>query len=519
MYFTSEYKKIIASLIIGFWMFGAANADVRLPALVSDHMVLQQNSEILVWGWADPGEEVSVKAGWNDQFVTTVTPEHGKWEVSLTTIKAGGPYSIVVEGDNKIKLSDVLLGEVWVCSGQSNMHMPVGKFGNEGDWRTGVDNYEEEIAKGDYPQLRMFTVERVTSETVKDDVEGEWVVCSPKTVAEFSAVGYFFGRELREKLDVPIGLLNTSWGGTPAEAWTKKTRLIADEGFNEVVKRYQYNLDNWDEEWAKHKAIIDSLEQLRETGKEVEQNPRPPIGLGSNKAPYVLYNAMVAPLLNYKIKGVIWYQGESNAQRAWQYRRLFPAMIENWRSDWVQKNDFPFYFVQIAPHRSQNPEIREAQLMTLQNTPNTGMAVTTDIGDSTNIHPTNKQEVGRRLSFWALSNDYGFHDLVFSGPVYENVVFDGRKAIISFKHTGGGLVVKGDSLTHFTMAGADAVFHPANAHIEGDKIVVTCNEVDRPESVRFAWNYFPVHNLYNKEGLPASPFRTDDWPGKTYGRN
>jgi sialate O-acetylesterase len=495
-----------------------SRADINLPALVSNHMVLQQNTRIRLWGRADPGEVIRISGGWLASQVECTTSDDGTWQTEVKTIEAGGPYKLTLKGKNVIELSDIYLGEVWVCGGQSNMHLPVGKFGEKGDWRTGVDHYKTEIENANYPQIRMFTVKRVASEEMLDDTQGEWVVCSPETAAEFSAVGYFFGRELFNKIDVPIGLLNTSWGGTPAEAWTKKSLLTNDKGFNEIVKRYQYNLDNWDKVWRDYKNVVDSLDALRKAGKDVGGNPRPPVGLGSNKAPYVLYNGMVAPLLNYRIKGVVWYQGENNAQRAWQYRRLFPVMIKNWRDDWYHCN-FPFYFVQIAPHRSQNPEIREAQLMTFREVPNTGMVVTTDIGDSINIHPTNKQEVGRRLSLWALAKDYGYKELVFSGPVYKKMKVKGQRAFISFDYADGGLVCKGDSLTHFEIAGTNKEFVPAIAKIEGDQIVVWSDKVRKPVSVRFGWSYFPMHNLYNKAGLPASPFRTDDWPGKTYGKN
>lgn len=508
-------------VFIFFSLFGISinsYADIKLPALVSDHMVLQQQSTIKLWGWADPGEKVEVSGGWFDRPVNVTANGNGEWEVEVKTVGAGGPYDLKLKGKNTIVLTDVFLGEVWVCAGQSNMHFPVGKSGEKGNWRTGVDNYEEEIRNADFPKIRMFTVNRETSQEIQEDVKGRWVVCSPQTVAEFSAVGYFFGKELFEKLKVPVGLLNTSWGGTPAEAWTQKKVLTADQGFNELVKQYHYNLENWEKVKHEHEIVVDSLEQLRKQGEEVGLNPRPPVGLGSNKAPYVLYNAMVAPLLNYRIKGVVWYQGESNARRAWQYRRLFPAMIKNWRSNWNQ-GDFPFYFVQITPHRGQNPEIREAQLMTYRNVKNSGMVVTTDIGDSTNIHPTNKQEVGRRLSLWALANNYGFKDVVYSGPLYKRMRVKGIKAIISFDYADRGLICNGDSLSHFTIAGADRQFYPAKARIDGEKVVVWSENVKHPVSVRFGWNNFPMHNLYNKAGLPASPFRTDDWPGKTYGAN
>jgi len=499
-----------------------ANADIKLPALVSNHMVLQQQCDINIWGWASPGEKVTITPSWSKKAVSTVAAIDGKWLVVVKTPKAGGPFSISLKGNNRIELTDVMVGEVWLCSGQSNMHLYVGRFGGEGDWRTGVDNYEEEIASANYPAIRMFTVDRLTSEVPLDDVKGVWQVCSPQTVAEFSAVAYFFGRELYQKLGVPIGLLNASWGGTPAEAWTRKDVLVAHEGLNEIVKRYQFIIDHNDSIEAAYKT---SLEKFKKdvadgiiTGAAAKNPPKAPLLKGGHKAPYGIYNAMVHPLLNYKFKGAIWYQGENNAPLAWQYRTLFPAMIANWRLDF-SNGKFPFYFVQIAPHRSQNPEIREAQLMTYRQVPNTGMVVLTDAGDTVNIHPTSKQIPGYRLSLWALAKTYGQKIPVWSGPLYKSMQVDGDKIRISFDFTGSGLMCKGDSLTHFTICGDDQHFVPARAVIDGHTVVVSSPDVKHPVAVRFGWENVPMHNFYNKEGLPASPFRTDDWPGKTFGKN
>jgi sialate O-acetylesterase len=402
------------------------------------------------------------------------------------------------------------------------MHFPVGKFGDAKDWRTGATNYTYEIENAKYPSVRLFTVDRKTSDTIQKDVAGKWDECNSATVADFSAVAYFYGRELYNKLKVPIGLISTNWGGTPAEAWTRKEVLENDTLFQPILARYQYVKDNYP---RLQKEFADTLKKWKKgvadgiiTGRNAQNPPRAPIGLGSNKAPCGLYNAMIAPLIPFTFKGVIWYQGEGNAERAWQYRYLFPAMIKNWRADWSQ-GDFPFYFVQIAPHRSQNPEIRQAQLLTLLTVPNTGMAVLTDAGDSSNIHPISKQVVGYRLSLWALNKTYGMKDLVCSGPIFKDNKDQGDQIVLTFDTYGSSLVCKGDSLTCFTIAGTDRKFVKAHAEIGGKStIIVSSKEVEHPIAVRFGWENIPSPNLFNKEGLPASPFATDDWPGATFGK-
>lgn len=496
---------------------GLTKAEVKLPSLVGSNMVLQQNEEVVIWGWANPGEEISVKASWLKKAAETITDDKGNWQLTVKTPKAGGPYSITIKGENTIELSNILMGDVWICSGQSNMHLPVGKSSG---WKTGVVNSEEEVKNANYPEIRLFTVDRVTSDTLLNDVKGEWQPCSSKEMYEFSGVGYFFGREIYLTQHIPIGLINVSWGGTPAEAWMKKSVLQSDSDFVPLLENYEFLVEHYDENIAKFKveypawqAERDSLEKL---GEKIQRSaPRRPIDKLSNKAPNLIYNGMIHPILNEKIKGVIWYQGENNARLAYQYRKLFPALIQNWRDDF-NSGDFPFYFVQIAPHRSQNPEIRESQLLTLKSVENTGMAVTTDVGDTNNIHPLNKQVVGHRLALWARAKTYNEKGLVYSGPIYKSVEFKEGKAYISFDHVGSGLMCKGDSLTNFTICGPDKNFLPAKAEIVGDKVVVYTQYVSNPVSVRFGWNYTPFHNLYNKDGLPASPFRTDDWPGATY---
>ena len=488
-------------------------AEVRLPAVIGSNMVLQQQSEVPLWGWADPGEKITIRARWRKGRARAKADADGKWTAMLTTPKAGGgPYTIRIKGSNTIKLENVLVGEVWVCSGQSNMQWTVNNSNNP----------EEEIANAKYPNIRLFYVKRQVAETPRDDCEGAWQECSPETVPGFSAVAYFFGRNLHKELDIPIGLIHTSWGGTPAEAWTRRPILEADDQFAPIVDRHKERLAAYPKAMEAYNKKLaewtETAEKAKAEGKQPSRKPRAPGKPGdSSHSPGGLYNAMIAPLIPYRIKGAIWYQGESNAGRAYQYRTLFPAMIKNWRDDWKQ-GDFPFYFVQIAPYKGQIPEIREAQLIALKNTDNTGMVVTTDIGNPNNIHPKNKQDVGKRLALWAMAKTYGQAGIVYSGPIYKSMKVEGDKIRISFDHIGGGLVAKDGPLTHFTIAKKEGDFLPATAVIDGDDIVVSSQDVKDPAAVRFGWQNSAEPNLFNKEALPASPFRTDDRKGETYGK-
>ncbi|MCS7237613.1 MAG: sialate O-acetylesterase [Thermoguttaceae bacterium] len=461
---------VLASVVI---YVAPAWADVRLPKIFGSHMVIQQQRPVKVWGWADPGEKVEVSFAGQSRSV--VADSEGRWLVVLDPVSAGGPQSLVVAGKNRIQLEDVLVGEVWVGSGQSNMQWPVSRSMNA----------EKEIAEANWPKIRLFTVARKIAATPQEDCEGQWVVCTPQTIADFSAVLYFFGRKLHQELDVPVGLINSSWGGTMAEAWTSREALQTDPDFAPILERGA----NFD--------------------------PKSP------HQPAVLFNAMIHPLLNFAIRGVVWYQGESNCARAEQYQKLFPTLIQDWRKRWGL-GDFPFYFVQLAPFRYRNAdprnaaELREAQRLTLR-LPNTGMVVTTDIGDVNDIHPTNKQEVGRRLALWALAKTYG-QDVVYSGPLYREAKIEGNKVRLFFDHVDGGLVAKGGELTHFQVAGADGEFRPAKAVIDGETVVVWSDEVPQPVGVRFGWSDDAEPNLFNAVGLPASPFRTDNFPLVTAGR-
>lgn len=629
------------------------SADVKLPRLIGNNMVLQQNTPVRIWGWADGRERVNVTF---DGKTYKAKNTDGRWEMMLPATPAGGPYEMEIKGKNVIKISNILFGEVWICSGQSNMEWPVSK----------ADNPEEEMRNADYPEIRLFTVPRKISPVPLDDIEsGEWVECSPETIGGFSAVAYFFGRELHKELNVPVGLIHDSWGGTNVETWTSVESLnslpdfkpVLDEmktvdwknqfqdtektlkEWNEGLEKQDRGLkENWqaielddrnwpnmevpnlweqeegmagidgvvwfrkeviiseesdledavlslgaiddsDQTWINGQFVGETVNQyslprkykLRDgiikTGRNViavrvidtgggggiwgepdnmvlttrgyreslvgewkfklgtEGLPPMPRGTGPNSYPSLLFNGMLNPVIPYTIQGAIWYQGESNAGRAYQYRETFPLMIKDWRKHFGIE-DFPFYFVQLAnfraaqqePKESDWAELREAQTMTLS-LPNTGMAVTIDIGNPLDIHPRNKQDVGKRLALNALAKTYK-KDVIYSGPVFDHDEINGNQIIISFKNADSGLVVKDryGYVKGFTIAGADKEFHWARAEIKENKVVVHCDAVKNPVSVRYAWEDNPEDaNLYNAEGLPAVPFRTDDWKGMTYG--
>jgi sialate O-acetylesterase len=437
-------------------------------------MVLQQGRPVPIWGWADKGEMVTVSLG--DQQYTSKAGDDGRWKIELKKLKPGKIPEMSVKGSsgNSLTVKNILVGEVWICSGQSNMHWTFSKG-------HGVLNNETELANANYNDIRMFTVVKGGAPEPAEDTKGVWLTINRENLLVdgengASVLAYFFGRDIYKQLNVPVGLINTSVGGTPAEKWTKREALEAN-------------------------PVLKSL-----SGKN-----------GSS----TLYNAMIAPLIPYAIHGAIWYQGESNLDRAFQYRTLFPAMIANWRSDWKQ-GDFPFGFVQIAPYRykGQNPEnypeLCEAQTMTLKSSSNTGMAVTADIGDVTNIHPKNKQEVGRRLALWAMAKVYGKKQMVYSGPIYKSMKIKSNQIVLSFNYCGSGLKSgDGKPLAEFTIAGADKVFVPAKAEIIGKTVVVSSEKVANPAAVRYAWHDDAQSNLANEEGLPASLFRTDSWKGVT----
>jgi sialate O-acetylesterase len=452
----------------------SAQAAVKLPAIFSDHMVLQREQPLPVWGWDEPGKEVTVTLG--DAKATAQADASGKWMVKLPAMKAGGPLTLTVAGTSQESRNDILVGEVWICSGQSNMQMDV----------NGSNNAAEEKAAANHPQIRHITISRVPAATPQTNVTTDgWQVCTPQTVGGFTAAGYFFGRHLQQTLNVPIGLIGSNWGGTRIEPWTPPV------GFQQVPAL---------------KDIADKLDTF--PSKDANGNV-------NHQSPLALYNSMIHPLVPYAIRGAIWYQGESNNGEGMLYFEKMKALIGGWRTVWGNQ-DLAFYFVQLAPYRyggdpTKLAGIWEAQTATLS-VPHTGMAVTVDISNVADIHPKNKQDVGKRLALWALAQDYGQANLVYSGPLYKSMQVEGHKMRLSFDHVGSGLVSRdGQPLTRFTIAGEDQKFVEAKAEIDGQTVVVQADAVAKPVAVRFGWHQEAEPNLSNKEGLPASPFRTDKW--------
>ncbi len=483
----------------------ASQAEIKLPALISDHMVLQQGAPVRIWGKADPGESVTVQ--FQNQTASANADATGKWAVFLKPMKPGAAAEMSISGSNKLRIQDVLVGEVWVGSGQSNMQMSVGSSANAA----------EEAAQANFPKIRLFEVKRLVSDTPLDDVSGSWTLCTPETARKTSAAGYFFSRDIHKKLDVPVGFIHSSWGGTPAQSWTTKEDLDAEPALKFILDDWQKALSNYPAAKEKFDAQLEQWKKLAATakaeGKPVPAQPRPPQGPGHQNTPAGLYNAMIAPLTPYAIRGALWYQGESNASatHAYPYRRLFRTMIEGWRQQWGQ-GAFPFLFVQLANYKSNIywPVLRESQNDAL-NLRKVNMAVIIDVGDSKDIHPKNKQAVGQRLALAARATVYG-ERIVYSGPIYRQVTSEGKGLRAWFDHTGTGLKSRdGGPLTGFTIAGADGKFVPAEAKIDGASVVVSSPEIAAPVAVRYAWLDDPVANFINAEGLPASPFRSDRW--------
>lgn len=486
-------------------------AEVKLPSILSDNMVIQQDTEVNIWGWAQPGEQIAVKGDWQHVGKSTVADENGDWAVEIASPAAGGPYEISIKGNNIIILEDVLVGEVWFASGQSNMDMPLKR----------CENAESEIENATYPDIRFFYVEHIYNELPQKNCNGSWVKCTPKSASDFSAAAYYFGRQLHQNLGIPVGLISSSKGGSPAEAWMSTEALKSASLLSELIDMW----NDWEEQcpdaeksyqieyqqWLRHKK------EANKKGITVPSEPKKPTACDMiskpHRRPGALYNAMVAPLLQFKIKGVIWYQGENNVDRPNQYRRLFPALIKSWSADW-QESNFPFYFVQIAPYRKrekpQESLLMEAQMMALT-IPNTGMVVTTDIGNIDDNHPKNKLDVGERLAVWALSKTYEIKNIICSGPLYRVMKIENSSIRISFDYAETGLTSRGKPLTQFEIAGENQKFYPATAEIEGSTILVNNHNVIKPVAVRYGWCITTIPNLYNREGLPASPFRSDNW--------
>ena len=504
-------KSLVLSLLI--LMFAKSFATVKPNSLFSDNMVLQRGVVVPVWGTAKDSEKVTIE--FNGQTVSTIAKD-GKWMLKLKPLKAGGPYKMTIIGENTITIQNILVGEVWVCGGQSNMERQLGLRSGQKP----IINWIAEAATANYPEIRQYHVPRNyfiktnLADTMFTDLNSKWVVCDTSSVNEFSAVGYFFARDLYKQLKVPVGMLFSSVGGTPAENWTTRAALVANPELKVLAEQYDKATLEYSDAIAKYKkdlpALIakyaaDTLVALashKPFPPKPAAPPRNPIG-GSGG----LYNAMINPLIPYAIKGVIWYQGESNGGRGKQYQTLFPTLITDWRKNWNQGN-FPFLFVQIAPFKSADPLIREAQFLTLHKVPNVAMVVTTDCGDSADIHPTFKQPVGNRLHLAARALAYN-EKIEYSGPLFDNYVVRGSEVEISFSHTGKGLVAKDSELTGFTICGPDKKFVPATAVISGNKVIVSNPAISFPLAVRYGFVSVPHVNLFNQEGLPASPFRTD----------
>jgi sialate O-acetylesterase len=498
----------------------SAQAAVQPNTIFADHMVLQRQLPIVVWGTAGDNEQVSVelKGPGGDQTVST-TAVGGKWQVKLPPFQAGGPYTMTITGQNKIEINDVLIGEVWLCSGQSNMERQLGPRPPQPE----VVDWEKEVAAANYPQIRQYYVNQTKGEqnTPSASVSGSWAICSPQTAANFTSVGYFFARDLQEKLHVPVGIIHSSLGGTPVKAWTSREAMLADPELKKIFDKEDLDVSvkKWNADMADYKAkepaLLDQynkdLATATQAGTPPPRKPEPPRNPASFWTPSVLYNGMIAPLEPYAIRGVVWYQGESDSGAgAPVYERNFHAMIADWRKAWGEGN-FPFLFVQIAPCGAWDPAIREAQLLAWQKTPNTAMVVTTDIG-STDMHPPHKQIVGERLVLAARALVYGEKTLEYSGPTYKSVTYNGNKAILDFTHLDGGLMAKDGDLKGFEISADGKTFVPAKAEIQGNTVEVSADQVANPQAVRFGWNSIPDVNLFNKIGLPASPFCTNPAP-------
>jgi sialate O-acetylesterase len=443
-------------------------AEVRLPSVLSGNMVLQQQSRANLWGWCDPGEKVVVTVGWDGQADSVKGDRNGHWKLQVTTPSAGGPYSITIKGGNTIVLENILIGEVWVCSGQSNMEMCE-------TW--GLPDVRAELPSCNNPKIRLFHVPRTTAAAPQDNCSGQWAVCDSNSLKQFSAAAYFFAKRLNKELNVPIGLIEAAWGGTGAEVWTPAVLIEGDETLRTAAGK-QKPSDFW------------------------------PFGPG------FCYNAMIAPLTSFAIAGAIWYQGESNVSAPSTYQKLMTTLIASWRQAWGLP--LSFYYVQIAPFtygvKPQAAVLREQQDRT-QQVENTGMVVISDlVDDTTNIHPKNKHDVGARLAAWALAATYHRPGIVYKSPSYAGMEVQGDRIVINCRDAGAGLVVKGTVVKELLIAGADRVFQPATVRIEGNKLIVSVAGVKKPVAVRYQFDNAGIGNIFGKDGLPLAPFRTDDWP-------
>ena len=514
-------RPFAAALLAALAIFtgSPAEAAVRLPRIFGSDMVLQRDVPVPVWGWAEPGESVTCELG--QAKATAVANAQGEWLVKLPAMAAGGPFEMEVRGQNLLKLTGILVGEVWLCSGQSNMEMGVAMS----------KDAPKEVAAANHPNIRLFLVPKKTSGRPLTDVEATWRVCTPASIAAnfpqagwggFSAVAYYFGRDLQQTLKVPVGLIESSWGGTRIEPWTPPAGFAAVPAVKDIAAKVEQANADYARAMAagldQTEAAIRAARQALAEGNRIPAIPTPNVKhrLEGNQDPTSLYNAMIHPLVPFAMRGAIWYQGESNNGEGMLYFEKMKALIGGWRQVWQQR-DFPFYFVQLAPYKygappTHLPAIWNAQFAALS-IPNTGMAVTTDVTTINDIHPPNKQEVGHRLALWALARTYGKREYVYSGPLYRSMKIDGGKIVLTFDHVGTGLDAIDDlDLTHFEIAGADGKFVPAKAAMVGEQVVVSAEAVPAPAHVRFGWDQLARPNLGNREGFPASPFNTAELP-------
>ncbi len=530
----TQKEKHLSILFAFFAIAFSISAEIRLGSPFQDHMVLQRDKPVAIWGWADKGEKVTVNI--NNQSASATTDENGKWMVYIPQMKYGGPYTLKAVGKNTITLNDIYIGEVWICSGQSNMVMTVAK---EDRYWCGVYNEEQEVAKANYPLIRMYTVDFNTSDIPSDTCTGLWEAVSPQTVGHMSAAAYFFARDIYEKHKIPIGLLVTAYGASTVETWTSEEAMKNNDRIKPLLEKYTAACEDYDsghaygrytvqlEKWEKENGVTstsdatDSARSQDVDAKPTTRKPSKPKNPHKDQhSPYVCWNAMVNPLVPYTLRGAIWYQGESNGVTANIYREQMEVMIKDWREKWAL-GDFPFYYVQLAnrgnledtpANGGADALVREAQLQNLW-LRNTGMVVAIDNANPekpTDVHPKNKQEIGRRFALIARANVYGENKLVYSGPIYKSMDINGNKVKIEFDHVGSGLVAKNGKLDGFAIAGKDGKFVWANGKIDGNTIILWSNEIEHPTTINYGFGRNPITSLYNKEGLPASPFRTND---------
>lgn len=473
------YIQIILLVLVCIAVVYPSQAEIKLPSVFTSHMVLQQKTEVAIWGWSDARSEVTLITSWNNEQYSTKADRDGKWILKVKTPEAGGPFEITLNDGVEVKLEDILIGEVWLCSGQSNMEMPMKGFRGQPVKGSNID-----ILKSKNSNIRLISVPRSSKTVPQNNFEGAWRQASPETVARFSATAYYFGRLVNEMLDVPVGLIDVSFGGSCVQAWMSSETSVSFED-------------------KKVPAPEDTI-------------PVP------NRTPTVLYNGMLHPVIGYGIKGCIWYQGETNYIEPDRYEELFPLMVAEWRKRW-NIGDFPFYYMQIAPfgysaftptefHEKYNSAyLRDAQRKVQSKIPNSGMAVLMDLGEEKNIHPVKKKEAGQRLALWALAHSYGLKGFGYKSPSFTGINIKGSQITVSFKDTPNGLTSFGKKLKHFEIAGKNKVFYPATAFLRSKSVVLSSPHVNDPVAVRYAFKDFVVGDLFGTDGLPASSFRTDNW--------